>query len=30
MSCHKASNKPYLRLRIPEKPEAAILEFRPE
>src|SRR5262245_37026167 len=30
MSCHKASNKPYLRLRLPEKPEAAIVEFRPE
>lgn len=30
MSCHKASNKPYLRLRLPERPDAGILEFRPE
>jgi hypothetical protein len=30
MACHKASNKPYLRLRIPEKADAGILEFRPE
>ena len=29
MACHKASNKPYLRLRIPEKADAEILEFRP-
>jgi len=29
MACHKASNKPYLRLRIPEKADAGILEFRP-
>lgn len=30
MACHKASNKPYLRLRLPEKADAAILEFKPE
>jgi len=30
MSCHKASNKPYLRLRLPEKADSAVLEFRPE
>jgi hypothetical protein len=30
MACHKASNKPYLRLRIPEKPEGSLMEFRPE
>ena len=30
MSCHKASNKPYLRLHLPEKPDSGILEFRPE
>lgn len=30
MSCHKATNKPYLRLHIPERPDAGIVEFRPE
>ncbi|MBI3856024.1 MAG: hypothetical protein HY293_10075 [Planctomycetes bacterium] len=30
MACHKASNKPYLRLHVPERPDAGILEFRPE
>jgi hypothetical protein len=30
MSCHRASNKPYLRLHVPEKADAGILEFRPE
>ena len=30
MSCHRASNKPYLRLHVPERPDAGILEFRPE
>ena len=30
MACHKASNKPFIRLRIPEKPDANILEFKPE
>jgi hypothetical protein len=30
MSCHKASNKPYLRLHLPEKADAGILEFKPE
>jgi DNA-binding GntR family transcriptional regulator len=30
MSCHKATNKPYLRLRVPERPDAGIIEFRPE
>ena len=30
MACHKASNKPYLRLHVPEKADAGILEFRPE
>ena len=29
MACHKASNKPYLRLHVPEKADAGILEFRP-
>jgi len=29
MACHKASNKPYLRLHLPEKADAGILEFRP-
>ena len=30
MSCHKATNKPYLRLQVPERPDAGIVEFRPE
>jgi hypothetical protein len=30
MACHKATNKPYLRLHVPERPDAGILEFRPE
>jgi hypothetical protein len=30
MSCHKASNKPFLRLRLPERADSGILEFRPE
>jgi len=30
MACHRATNKPYLRLHIPEKPDAGIVEFRPE
>src|SRR6185369_762402 len=30
MACHKASNKPYLRLHVPEKADAGILEFRHE
>ena len=30
MACHRATNKPYIRLHIPEKPDAGILEFRPE
>jgi len=30
MACHKASNKQYLRLRLPERADAGILEFRPE
>jgi hypothetical protein len=30
MSCHKATAKPYLRLHVPERPDAGILEFRPE
>jgi hypothetical protein len=30
MACHKATNKPYLRLHIPERPDAGIIEFRPE
>lgn len=30
MSCHKATNKPYLRLHVPERADAGILEFRPE
>ena len=30
MACHKTSSKPYLRLRLPEKADAAILEFKPE
>ena len=30
MSCHRASNKPYLRLHVPDRADAGILEFRPE
>ncbi len=30
MACHRASNKPYIRLHIPERPDAGIVEFRPE
>lgn len=30
MSCHRATNKPYLRLHVPERPDAGIVEFRPE
>jgi cytochrome c553 len=29
-TCHKASDKPYLRPRVPERPEAEILEFDPK
>ena len=29
-SCHKASEKPYLRLQIPEQAEARIINFDPE
>ncbi len=29
-SCHKASDKPYLRPRIPDEPETRILNFDPE
>jgi cytochrome c553 len=28
-TCHKASDKPYLRPRIPEAPEAKIINFDP-
>jgi hypothetical protein len=28
-ACHVASDKPYLRLRIPDAPAAAILQFSP-
>ena len=30
MACHKATNKPYLRLRVPERADAGMIEFRPE
>lgn len=30
MACHRATNKPFLRLHVPEKPDAGIVEFRPE
>jgi hypothetical protein len=30
MACHRATNKPFLRLHIPERPDAGIVEFRPE
>jgi hypothetical protein len=28
-SCHVASGKPYLRLKIPMQPEAQIIQFEP-
>jgi len=30
MACHKASNKPFIRLRIPERADSNILDFKPE
>jgi hypothetical protein len=30
MACHKASNKPYLRLRLPQKFDEGIVEYRPQ
>jgi hypothetical protein len=30
MACHRATNKPFLRLHVPERPDAGIIEFRPE
>jgi hypothetical protein len=30
MACHRATNKPFIRLHIPERPDAGIVEFRPE
>lgn len=30
MACHRTTNKPYIRLHVPERPDAGILEFRPE
>jgi hypothetical protein len=30
MACHRASNKPFIRLRVPEKADSNILEFKPE
>ena len=29
-SCHKAAGKPYLRLQVPDRPEAPIINFDPE
>ncbi len=29
-SCHKASDKPYLRPRVPERPEASLINFDPK
>jgi hypothetical protein len=29
-SCHKASDKPYLRPQVPERPEAGIINFNPK
>jgi hypothetical protein len=29
-ACHKTSEKPYLRLQIPEQPEARVINFDPE
>lgn len=30
MACHRATNKPYLRLHIPERPDVGLMEFHPE
>jgi hypothetical protein len=30
VACHRATNKPYLRLRVPERADAGIIDFRPE
>ncbi|MEX2216516.1 MAG: hypothetical protein WD768_20555 [Phycisphaeraceae bacterium] len=30
MSCHQATSKEFIRLQVPERPEASILDFRPE
>jgi hypothetical protein len=30
MACHRATNKPFIRLHIPDHPDAGIVEFRPE
>ena len=29
-SCHEAASKPYLRPKVPERPDTEILEFRPQ
>jgi hypothetical protein len=30
MACHRATNKPYIRLHVPERPDAGIVDFRPQ
>jgi hypothetical protein len=30
MACHRAASKEYIRLRVPERPDAGMVEFRPE
>jgi hypothetical protein len=30
MACHKAASKEFIRLHVPERPDAGVVEFRPE
>lgn len=30
MACHQATSKEFIRLQVPDRPEASILDFRPE
>jgi len=30
MACHRAASKEYIRLHVPERPDAGMVEFRPE
>jgi hypothetical protein len=30
MACHRAASKEYLQLRLPERPESSLLEFKPQ
>jgi hypothetical protein len=30
MACHRAASKEYIRLHVPERPDAGVLDFRPD